>query len=246
MRTPSFSPCCPIQLIAPWVAALIQVGGAALSNKLAKSGGGQGNALTAQSQSQINTGNEVADLLRGNLATGSAGDQGFRTLREILGQKGATDPLAFNRQLTGIGRDTEAVSRGAEGRLARLGLQNSGVGQALLASIESGGADRLAGARSDEVQRAEQRKRRDLELLINMLINPAINIASVGSGAGIAGAQLATQQHTQQQGQQGDILNSLTDALANIRFGSSNATGNAPLNTAPPGVIQTGPTTGNL
>lgn len=106
-------------------------------------------------------------------------DTGLGTLQQILGLQGATDPALFNRQLADISRTTQGQQDALQGQLSRLGIQNSGVGQALGTAIGAGGADRRAGAIAQEQALQEERKRSDLvNLLLPLLIQPGQQASS--------------------------------------------------------------------
>jgi hypothetical protein len=99
---------------------------------------------------------------------------GLGTLQGVLDAQGQTDPALLNRQLADISSTTQGQQTALQGQLARLGIQNSGVGQALGAAIGQGGAETRAQTIAQETALAEERKRSDLiNLLLPLLIQPA-------------------------------------------------------------------------
>ena len=100
-------------------------------------------------------------------------DTGLGTLQQILGMQGATDPALLNKQLAGISQGTQGNQDALQGQLARLGLQNSGVGQALGGAIGQSGVAQRSQAVAQDNALAEERKRSDLvNLLLPLLIQP--------------------------------------------------------------------------
>lgn len=97
---------------------------------------------------------------------------GLNTLMEILGNQGQISPAMRNIQLSDISRGTQVAQDQALGNLAAANLQNSGVGQAILASIGQAGADRRAQTLAQFDREAEDRMRQDLGLLFQLLLGP--------------------------------------------------------------------------
>lgn len=108
-----------------------------------------------------------------NKAFQAATPVGYGNLMEILLSGGKTDPTAFNRQIAANDRGTATSQQNVQGAFAQQGLQNSGLGMALQGAIGAGGAQRNADVRGQEAQLAEQRKRDDLNLFMQMVMNPA-------------------------------------------------------------------------
>jgi len=106
-------------------------------------------------------------------------DTGLGTLQSILGAQGQTDPALLNKQLAGISQSTQGNQTALQGQLSRLGLQNSGVGQAIGAAIGQGGTEARSQAIAQENALAEERKRSDLiNLLLPLLIQPGQQASS--------------------------------------------------------------------
>lgn len=118
----------------------------------------------------------VPNFLRNLNVQGPQTNQAFQTLNQILGAQGQTDPQLFNLQLADIARGTQNQQTSARGELAAAGpgAQQSGVGQALMAAIGAGGEERLGRARAVEAATTEERKRRDLDLFMQMILLPAL------------------------------------------------------------------------
>lgn len=116
--------------------------------------------------------------------TGPGRDQAFETLMEILGNQGKTDPMAMNQLLTGIQRGTQTTQSGLMQSLAQAGpgMQQSGVGQALHTAIGQAGEGRKAGAIATENQLAEDRKRQDLMMWLQMVVDPALTSYGIREG----------------------------------------------------------------
>lgn len=100
--------------------------------------------------------------------------RGFQSLFDIISSRGATDPRLMNEQELSIRRDTEAQQQAFQQALAASGMGGSGVGLASYGAIGAGGAGRLATMKASEAALAEERKRQDLELLLNLIINPRL------------------------------------------------------------------------
>lgn len=115
----------------------------------------------------------------------SAEDIGMQTLLEILLSQGATDPRALNREITGIARNTEAEQQRQQEAAARSGLTGFQGSDALQAAIAAGGTQQIADAEAREAQIAEERKRTDLNLLLDLIIGPDIQRAGIQAGVGI-------------------------------------------------------------
>ena len=104
----------------------------------------------------------------------AARQMGLDTLLGILASQGHTDPLYLNRQLTDISRGTEAGQNQLDEYLASQGLSGSGVGAATHAAIGEAGADRRSGAIANENRIAEERKRQDLQLIVDQILGPRL------------------------------------------------------------------------
>ena len=102
---------------------------------------------------------------------------GMGTLQQILSSQGATDPRLFNQQSAGISRDTQSLQQALQGSLARSGMMGSGVGLMANAAIGQAGANQQAGLRANEAQLQEQRKRQDLQLLMQLILGPSFQMA---------------------------------------------------------------------
>jgi len=106
----------------------------------------------------------------------------YPMLQEILFGRGETDPRAMNRQINQIYRGTESLQGAAKANLAGRNLQNSGLGAALDAALGQSGMNQVADLRSREAQIAEQRKRDDLLLFLQMVMGPGIDMSALGLG----------------------------------------------------------------
>lgn len=107
---------------------------------------------------------------------------GYSNLADILQSQGKTDPQAFNRMLGGISQGTNQQQGQLQAILAQRGLGGSGVGQALGAAVGQAGQSSLAGARANEAQLAEQRKRDDLDLLLKLIVQPSTDASAMYLG----------------------------------------------------------------
>jgi len=129
-----------------------------------------------------------------SMAPGSPSASGMNTLRQIMGSQGATDPRLFNMQSAGISRDTQSLQQALQSSLARSGMQNSGVGVMAGASLGQAGADRQMSLRASEAQLQEQRKRDDLQLLMQLILGPSLQKYGVDQGVALQTAATAQQQ----------------------------------------------------
>jgi hypothetical protein len=121
-----------------------------------------------------------------NLGGGSAQEAiGMMTLLDILLSQGKTDPRALNREKTTIARQTEAEQQRQSEQAARMGLSGFAGMPALQAAIGAGGTQQIADAEAREAQIQEQRKRDDLNLLLDLIIGPDIQRAGIQAGIGI-------------------------------------------------------------
>lgn len=107
---------------------------------------------------------------------------GLNTLLELLSSRGKTDPALLNRQLTANARNTEGQQQRQTGSAAMRNLQNSGVSQAINAAIGAAGADREANIIAKDTALEEQRKRQDLQLLLDLIIRPGIDYSAIDAG----------------------------------------------------------------
>jgi len=119
--------------------------------------------------------------------------QGYANLNQILQSQGKTDPAMMNMMLGGIQRDTQTQQQQAQGALARQGMANSGVGQAIQASIGQAGAQQKAQTRAQEAQLAEERRRQDLNLLLSLIVQPGLDASAMALGQYQANKQSETQ-----------------------------------------------------
>lgn len=107
---------------------------------------------------------------------------GFANLADLLNQRGRVDPQALNRQLTDISASTQSQQSNLQGQLAQLGIQSSGVGQAVGGAIGQGGTELRSQAIADENQRAAERRRKDLELFSLLVQQPSLDALGLGLG----------------------------------------------------------------
>lgn len=128
----------------------------------------------------IGAGNSVYPTLAG--VGGPASGLAFTNLLDILSRRGKTDPALMNRDLTSIARGTEAAQRGVQGNLASMGLQGSGLGQALSAAVGESGQERKSQYMAEQTAREEQQRRKDLELFMRMIMDPSERAMAMGLG----------------------------------------------------------------
>ena len=104
-------------------------------------------------------------------------------LNEILFNRGRTDRTAFNRDLRGIQRDTEAERQAFAGQGVSQGFQpgTSGARSAIDAAIGQTGLDREAAARANETELAEKRQREDIMAALEFFIKPGIQTAGIAA-----------------------------------------------------------------
>lgn len=107
---------------------------------------------------------------------------GLQNLMDILSSQGRTDPKLLNRNLTANARDTEAQQQQQRGYAASRGVQNAGVTDAITAAIGAAGADRASGIHAQDAAVAEQRRRQDLQLLLDLIIKPGIDYSAIDAG----------------------------------------------------------------
>ena len=134
---------------------------------------------------------------------------GLSTLNEILFNQGKTDPAAFNRDLLANSRNTEAQQQAVRGSAASRGLQNSGANNAIEAAVGAAGADREGAMRANETQLAEQRKRDDLMLMLQLIINPSLTGSGIAAGSEAQFAQMNQQNKGAEIGGLASILASI-------------------------------------
>ena len=132
----------------------------------------------------------------GNFGTGAgfATDTALSSLNELLLGRGRTDPQALNKQLSDISLSTQANQQGVAGESARLGIQNSGVAQAVGAAVGQGGTDARSRAIADENKLAEERRRSDLQLFNQLIQLPGLDLLSLSLGQGRFDKQQTAQQ----------------------------------------------------
>jgi hypothetical protein len=107
----------------------------------------------------------------GNGPKAQARRVGFQSLLDILLSQGATDPRLLNRQIQGLQRGTEADVNSLQESNAASGY-DSGVGSAIVEARRAAGTEQIGQARADEARLQEERKRSDLQLLLDLVINP--------------------------------------------------------------------------
>lgn len=153
------------------------------------------------------SGNQLPELL------------GVGTLSDILLKQGKTDPALFNQQLAGISRGTQQNQQAVGGQMANRGLGGSGLAAALQAAIGQQGVGQIAGARANENQLAEQRKRDDLQLLLQTFINPGIDRWAIQTGQYNAAANRSQQDQNAKNG----FLQQIIGGIANYYTGGGYA-----------------------
>lgn len=114
---------------------------------------------------------------------------GYSTLLDILSNQGRTDPRQMNLDLADISRTTQGQQQDLRGQLAGAGFERSGLGAALGAAIGQSGAERRSRRISEETQLAEQRKRDDLQLLLDLIINPQQQAYATSQGVSLQNMQ---------------------------------------------------------
>lgn len=118
---------------------------------------------------------------------------GFQTLLDNLRSRGQTDPRLMNEQIAQIYRGSQSQQQATQGQLAQLGIQDSGVGQALSQAQGASGGAQVADLRAREAALAEQRKREDLDQLLRLLLAPFLQQKAQRAGIDLGYAQLAGQ-----------------------------------------------------
>jgi hypothetical protein len=124
---------------------------------------------------------------------GLLGPSATSTANQIAGARGATDPRLFNMQSAGISRDTQGLQQALQASLARSGIQGSGVGLMASTALGQAGANQQAGLRANEAQMQEQRKRQDLEMLMNIIFGQSLGLATHLDQRDIQNAQIQQQ-----------------------------------------------------
>ena len=127
--------------------------------------------------------NQVAvdSLLPIGYASANIAPGAYQNLANIIASQGKTDPAAMNRDITDIARKSQIAEQDLVGQDAALGYGGgSGVFKAIQAAIGQGGREQIAGRKAQETQMAEQRKRADLELFLQVLTNPALAASGLG------------------------------------------------------------------
>jgi hypothetical protein len=135
---------------------------------------------------KMGQGRYAGDAASGYWATlrnlgGPSALQGYANLAQILSSQGRTDPAAFNMSLRKIAEGGQANQQMIDQQLAQRGWDNSGVGMALKQAAAGSTQNRLAAARAQELQTAEERKRSDLDLLLKLVTQPSIDAAAIAS-----------------------------------------------------------------
>ena len=95
--------------------------------------------------------------------------QSLQQFADILDRKGATDPARLNEDLRTISRAGDIAVDQTQGDLARMGLQRSGVGQAVSAAQRTATAGAIGQRRVLETQLQEERERSDIQDFLNFL-----------------------------------------------------------------------------
>lgn len=134
---------------------------------------------------------------------------GFATLNELLASQGKIDPRSRNRTLRGVARNTEAQQQQQRASSVERGFGGSGVLEAINAAIGSAGLDREAAVETDFVQQEEQRKRDDLNILLDLIINPTLQGSATSAG-------LSSQQSAQSAAERQAETNLYVEALKAI------------------------------
>lgn len=146
---------------------------------------------------------------------------GIGTLSDILLKQGKTDPAMLNQQLAGISRGTQQNQNAVQGTLAQRGMQGSGLGQALSAAIGQAGVGQMSQARAQENQLAEQRKRDDLQLLLQTFINPGIDRWAIQNNQYNAAANRSQSDKNQKNAMLSSILGSLANYYTYGAYGAA-------------------------
>ncbi len=98
------------------------------------------------------------------------------SLFQIVGQQGRTSPLLLNQELADIASRTQGAQQAFGGQLAGAGLGRSGVGQAIQAAIGQAGQEQIGRRQAQESALAEERRRADIQNLLNALLGPALGL----------------------------------------------------------------------
>lgn len=121
-----------------------------------------------------NWAHEGDDFGRYSGGYGSFGKRYFKghgnaLLGALLDSEGKTDPGRLNLELSDIDRSTQTGQIGIGGQAAAGGLENSGLVAALKQANAQGGSELRSRAIARDNAIAEQRKRDDLKMLLNIL-----------------------------------------------------------------------------
>ena len=128
---------------------------------------------------------------------------GLGSLNEILSNRGRTDPRAFNQLIASSQRRGQV--RGDQLTQAFAGRNlGGGLLDALQLNNQQGTSAEIGGIESAETQRAEDRRRSDLDLLLRLIIDPSLTAFGVERG-------VATQRANAQSQQQGGYIAALAE-----------------------------------
>lgn len=118
---------------------------------------------------------------------GQANDIGLQTLVDLLGAQGQTDPALLNRDVAGISARNQGAQDALQGRLAQANLQRSGVGQMVGGALDQAGLEQIGQRYAQETAQAEERKRSDLMLLLNLVLGPQLQREGISLGVPAGG-----------------------------------------------------------
>ena len=121
----------------------------------------------------------------------------FGNLGNILASQGKTDPALLNQQLASISQGTQGNQDALQGQLARLGLQNSGVGQAIGGAIGQSGVQQRSSAIAQENALAEERKRSDIGLFNQTITDQIMKAFGITKGVPVDNSPSGTDQALQ-------------------------------------------------
>lgn len=136
-------------------------------------------AGTYRDRDQVGIQTLVDALMPLSHAAGGIAPGAYGNLFDIINSQGKTSPTAMNRDIAGISRNAQTGQQDFEGMMQAMGLGGSGVGMAISQAIGQGGREQIAGRQAQETQMAEERKRSDLQLFLNMITNPALSAAGM-------------------------------------------------------------------
>ena len=123
----------------------------------------------------------------GALVTGAFGTQaqklGLTNLYQMLMQQGRVDPRLLARAQAQNSASTQQQQDAARAGLAKRGLGGGGLGDALLASIGSAGANRAANLNYQDIADSYKRNQENLGLLDQLVIQPQLGYGQLGEQA---------------------------------------------------------------